>query len=239
MPDDPRNPEFERRIEAWAASRQGNLQPELERRLHGALAASLVPVPPLPSQGMLTLTFLVVFAVLSAAMIAIMKMVGIHLMTSAANLSMTAIFTGAGLFFSRELARKMIPGSRRSWPPAWTFALPAIAAFGGLAVLFPWRQSRAFVSEGWHCALLEALIAGPVAAVFWLLARRGVLFFSPALGGVLAGLTVALALVPVQVQCMFLQAPHLLVWHAGTALLLIGLGAAPMIRLYGPRHSLH
>jgi Negative regulator of sigma F len=225
MPDDPRNPELERRIEAWASSRQGNLQPELERRLHGALADSPAPVRPLPSQGMLTLTFLVVFAVLTAATIAIMKMVGIHLMTSAANLSMTAIFTGAGLLFSRELARKMIPGSRRSWPQALTFALPAIAAFGGLAVLFPWRQSDAFVSEGWHCALLEVVIAASVAALFWLLARRGILFSSPGLGGVLVGLAVSLALVPVQVQCMFLQAPHLLVWHAGTALLLIGLGA--------------
>jgi hypothetical protein len=225
MPDDSRNPELERRIEAWASSRQGNLQPELERQLHGALADSLAPVRALPSQGILTLTFFVVFAFLSGATIAIMKMVGMHLMTSAANLSMAAIFTGAGVLFSRELAREMIPGSRRSWPTALTFALPVTAAVGGIAVLFPWRESSAFVSEGWHCALLEAIIVGPVAAAFWLLARRGVLFFSPALGGVLAGLTVSLALVPVQVQCMFLRAPHLLVWHAGTALVLIGLAA--------------
>jgi hypothetical protein len=112
-----------------------------------------------------------------------MKIVGLHLMTSAANLSMTAIFTGAGLLFSRELARKMTPGSRRSWPPALTFALPAIAAFGGLAVLFPWRQSDAFVSEGWHCALLEAITAGPVAALFWLLARRGRTLLFPSAWG--------------------------------------------------------
>jgi hypothetical protein len=234
MPDKPRNPELERRIEAWAASRQGNLQPELERRLHGAIADSIAPVRPLPSQGILTLAFFVVFAFLSGATIAIMKMVGIHLMTSAANLSMTAIFTGTGLLLSRELARKMIPGSRRSWPPALMFALPGIAAFGGLAVLFPWRESGAFVSEGWHCALLEGIIAGPVALAFWLLARRGVLFFSPALGGVLAGLTVSLALVPVQVQCMFLRAPHLLVWHAGTALLLIGVAAVIGRLQHGP-----
>jgi hypothetical protein len=225
MSDDPRNPELDQRINAWAASHQGTVQPEFERRLHSTVAKSFAPVRPLPSQSTLTQTFLVVFAVLSAATVAIMKMVGIHLMTSAANLSMTAIFTGAGLLFSRELVRKMIPGSRRSWPPALMFALPGIAAFGGLAVLFPWRESGAFVSEGWHCALLEGIIAGPVALAFWLLARRGVLFFSPALGGVLAGLTVSLALVPVQVQCMFLRAPHLLVWHAGTALLLIGLAA--------------
>ena len=226
MPDNSRNPELERRIEAWAASRQGNLQPELERRLHDALAASLAPVRPLPSQAMLTLTYLDLSSLFLAQLRSpSSKMAGIHLMTSAANLSMTAIFTGTGLLFSRELARTMIPGSRRSWPTALTFALPAIAAFGGLTVLFPWRQSDAFVSEGCHCALLEATIAGPVAAVFWQFARRGVLFFSPALGAVLAGLTVALALVPVQVQCMFLQTPHLLVWHAGTALLLIGLGS--------------
>src|SRR5580698_10388887 len=113
MPDDPRNPELERRIEDWAASRQGNLQPELERRLLGALARSLAPVRPLPSPGILSLAFFVVFILLSASTIVVLRMVGIHLMTSAANLSMTAIFTGAGLLFSRELARKMIPGSRR------------------------------------------------------------------------------------------------------------------------------
>ena len=225
MRDDPRNPEIERRIEAWADSRQDNLQPELERRLYGALADPLVRVRPLPSQGILTLAFFVIFAFLSAATIMIMRMVGIHLMTGIASVWMTAIFAAAGLLFSHDLARKMIPGSRRSWPPALTFALPGIAAFGGLALLFPWRQTGVIVSEGWHCALLEAVIAGPVAALFWLLARRGVLFFSPGLGGVLAGLAVYLALVPVQVQCMFLQAPHLLLWHAGTALLLIGLGA--------------
>jgi hypothetical protein len=225
MPDDPRNPELERRIEDWAASRQGNLQPELERRLLGALARSLAPVRPLPSPGILSLAFFVVFILLSASTIVVLRMVGIHLMTSAANLSMTAIFTGAGLLFSRELARKMIPGSRRAWSPALTFVLPGIAALGGLALLFPWRQSGQFVSEGWPCALLEAVIAGPGAAVFWLLSRRGVVFFSPGLGSVLAGLAVALALVPAQVQCMFLQAPHLLVWHGGTALLLIPGGA--------------
>jgi hypothetical protein len=225
MPDDPRTPELERRIKAWAASRQGNLQPELERGLLAALAGHLAPVRPLPSQGILALAFFVVFILLSAASIVILKINGMRLTTSATTISMAAIFSGAGLLFSRDLVWKLIPGSRRSWSPALTFALPAVVALGGLALLFPWRQSGPFVSEGWPCALLEGAIAGPVAAVFWLLSRRGVVFLSPGLGSVLAGLAVAAALAPAQVQCMFLQAPHLLVWHAGTALLLIGLGA--------------
>src|SRR5580658_2107206 len=130
MPDDPRNPELERRIEDWAASRQGNLQPELERRLLGALAGSLAPVRPLPSPGILTLAFFVVFILLSASTIVVLRMVGIHLMTNAATIWMAAIFSGAGLLFSCDLVGKLIPGSRRAWSPALTFVLPGIAALG-------------------------------------------------------------------------------------------------------------
>ena len=72
---------------------------------------------------------------------------------------------------------------------------------------------------------MELMIAVPATVIFWLLARRGALFASAGLGAVLTGLAVFLALTPLQFQCMFQQAPHLLVWHAGTAVVLIGLGA--------------
>jgi hypothetical protein len=96
---------------------------------------------------------------------------------------------------------------------------------GGLALLFPWRASRAFVAEGWPCAATEVMIAMPAAVVIWLLARRGALFVDAALGAALSGLAVVFALTVLQFQCMFQQAPHLLVWHGVTAAILIGLGA--------------
>jgi len=61
--------------------------------------------------------------------------------------------------------------------------------------------------------------------MFWLMARRGALFASAGLGAALTGLAVLLALIVDQAQCMFPQAPHLLVWHGGMAAALIAGGA--------------
>jgi hypothetical protein len=72
---------------------------------------------------------------------------------------------------------------------------------------------------------MELAIAIAATAGFWLLARRGALFASARLGATLTGLAAFLALIPLQTQCMFQQAPHLLVWHGGSALLMVGFGA--------------
>jgi hypothetical protein len=72
---------------------------------------------------------------------------------------------------------------------------------------------------------MELALLVPAAAIFWLLARRGALFATAGLGATLTSVSAFLVLMPIQVQCMFPQAPHLLVWHGGTALLIIGLGA--------------
>jgi hypothetical protein len=79
--------------------------------------------------------------------------------------------------------------------------------------------------EGWPCAAMELTIVIPATALLWILARKGALFASAGLGATLTGLAVFLVLIPLQFQCMFQQAPHLLLWHGGTALLMIGLGA--------------
>jgi hypothetical protein len=119
----------------------------------------------------------------------------------------------------------MIPGSGPGIPLWGLLTLGGVAVFGGLAMLFPWQTSGSFVSEGLLCAVMELTIAVPTTAVFWLVARRGALFASAGLGATLTGLAAFLVLIPLQFQCMFQQAPHLLVWHGGTALLMIGLGA--------------
>lgn len=221
MPEDP----LERRLQAWAASQPGNLQPELERRLHAALAGSLAPVRALPSPRILALGFFAVFVLLGAVPIAILRMARVHLMTDSQSAWMIAIFAGAGFLFCLDLARRMIPGSRLRLPLLPVLALSGLAAIGGFALLFGWGEAGAVVSEGWRCAALEAAIAVPAAGIFWLLARRGVLFLSSGLGAALGGVAVFLALAPVQLQCMFPKAPHLLIWHVGPAAILIGCGA--------------
>jgi len=226
MQDNPRDADLERKLETWAASQSdAELRPEIQRKVQDLLTSSLTPVRPLPSQSRLVLAFLAVFAACAAGLIAVMDKAGFHLMTGSQMGWMAAILAGGGILFSLTLASRMVPGSRRGLPLSLVLALSGIGVIGGIALFFPWQASRAFVSEGWPCAFMELMIAAPATVIFWLLARRGALFASAGLGAVLTGLAVFLALTPLQFQCMFQQAPHLLVWHAGTAAVLIGMGA--------------
>jgi len=225
MQDNPRDADLERKLETWAASQSNaELRPEIQRTVRALLTSSLTPVKPLPSHSRLVQAFLAAFAVCAAGLIAVMDKAGFHLMTGAQMGWMASILAGGGILFSLALAWRMVPGSRRGFPLSLVLALSGIGVFSGIAMLFPWPTSHAFVSEGWPCAALEVMIAIPATVIFWLLARRGALFASAGLGAALTGLAVFLALTPLQFQCMFQQAPHLLVWHAGTAVVLIGFG---------------
>jgi hypothetical protein len=189
------------------------------------LTSSFAPVVPLPTPSKLVLAFLAIFGACAAGLIAIMDKAGLHLMTGAQMAGMTAILMGGGVLFSLTLAGRMVPGVRQIFPLWFVLTLSSFALIGGFALLFPWHASPAFVSEGWPCSVMELAIAVPAAVAFWLLARRGVLFRGAAVGAALFGLAAVLALTVLQFQCMFQQAPHLLVWHGGAAAILIGSGA--------------
>ena len=226
MPDNPQDHGLERRLQKWA-SEPPDTEPsrEARRKVQAMLASSLTRVKPIPSQRRLVFTFLVVFTVCAVGLIAILNKAGFHLMTGVQMGLMAAILAGGGILFSFTLAWRMVPGSRWRLRFSLLLAVSGLVPIAGIALFFPWHTSGAFVSEGWPCAALELAIAIPSATVYWLIARRGALFASPELGASLTALAVFLALIPVQFQCMFQRAPHLLIWHGGTALLLIGLGA--------------
>jgi hypothetical protein len=140
------------------------------------------------------------------------------------------------LVFGIAITFVKFPGSRYGFPP-FVLAPFGFGVIGAIALLFRWRTFRAFVADGWPCAVMELMITVPATLVFWLLARRGALFASAALGAAVTGLAVFLALTPLQFQCMFQQAPHLLVWHGGTVAILVGMGAA-IGGMIGSRHSI-
>ncbi len=218
--------ELDRQLDAWAASRAAaDLPLGVGRRIQDKLAPMLTPVKPLPSQGRLALAFCAVFAAGAVALTAIMDKPGFQLMTRTQMLAITAILMSGGFLFSLRVAERMVPGSRQRFPTSFLLTFAGLGVLGGIALLFPWRTSQAFVSEGWPCAAMELMLAVPLAALFTLLARRGALFADASLGTVLGGLAVLLSLLPLQFRCMFQQAPHLLVWHGGVAAILIGSSA--------------
>jgi hypothetical protein len=220
------NVDLDRQLDTWASSRStAEPSPEIERRVRDMLTSSLTPVKPLPSRAILTLEFLGVFAACAAGLIGIMDQVGFHLMTGPQMVSIAAILIGGGILLSLTLAWRMVPGSGRGLPVPLAVALSGCGVIGGFALLFPWRGSSVFFAEGWPCAAMEMMIAVPGAVIFGLLARRGALFTDAALGAALSGFAVIFALTVLQFQCMFQQAPHLLVWHGLTAAALVGSGA--------------
>lgn len=224
--DQPLDPVLERRIESWLQSKANSeLSSRTQQRILAVLSSSLAPVKPLPSQGKLILAFLGIFLVCVAAIVPMTGWMGIHLMTREQTACMFAIFATGAILFAFTLASQMVPGSATRFPLTSVLALSSIALIGGMALLFPWRLLGKFAAEGWPCAVLEIAVAVPVAGVVWLVVRRGAPFRSPGLGAAVGGLSVFLALTVVQSQCMFQQAPHLLVWHGGIAALLIASGA--------------
>jgi hypothetical protein len=224
--DKPLDPEFERRLESWLQSKAGTeVSPGTQKRIVGMLSSSLAPVKPLPSHGRLILTFLGIFAACVVAIVPMTGWMGIHLMTGGQIAWMIAILAGGATLFSFTLASRMVPGGTTWFPLASVLGLSGVALIGGMALLFPWHVIGRFASEGWPCAVIELVVAVPAAGLFWLVVRRGAPFREPGLGAAVSGLSVFLALTVVQTQCMFPQAPHLLVWHGGVAAVLIGFGA--------------
>ncbi|MDP9112986.1 MAG: DUF1109 domain-containing protein [Acidobacteriota bacterium] len=226
MQDENRDLDLDRQLDAWAAGQaRAGSSPELARKVLDALEPSLIPIKPISSRRRLFLMLLAVFVAGTAGLVAFMSRIGVHLMTPVQIYGISAILGGVGILFALKLAEQMIPGSRPGIPVWGLLTLGGLAGFAGLATLFPWQASGNFVSEGWPCAVMELAIVIPAVAVFWVLARKGALFPSAGLGATLTGLAVFLAVIPLQLHCMFQRAPHLLVWHGGTALLIVGLGA--------------
>ena len=218
--------DVERQLDAWAA-RQSHvgMSPELERNVREALKSSLTAVKPVPSRGWFFLAFITIFVVGSAGLLAFFTRLGLQLMTPVQISVISVIFFGGGTLFACKLTEQMIPGSRPGIPLWGLLTVGGVFVLGGLATLFPWQTPGISVSQGWPCALMEVTIVIPAIAVSWLLARRGALFASAGLGATLTGLAAFLALIPVQFHCMFQLSPHLLIWHGGAALLMVGLGA--------------
>ena len=226
MQDDARDLDVERQLDAWAAAQSGTqISPEFAAKIRQNLRPSLTPVKPVPSRRTLFLLLLAIFVAVSAALVAVMNKTGLHMMTPLQLAGIAAILWGGGILFAIHLSGQMVPGSRSVFPLWSLLSLGGIAMFAGITALFPWQTGGSFVSEGWPCAAMELTLLVPAAAIFWLFARRGALFASAGLGATLTAVAAFLVLMPLQVQCPFQQAPHLLVWHLGTGLLMIGLGA--------------
>lgn len=221
--------DLDRRLQELA-NRNPELRASARESILNALKPSLVPVGHISSQRLLAAEILGLFASCGVVITFLTGWTGLQLLTRTQIIAMAMILIAGAIALAVELAAEMIPAAR-TVPLPTVLLLLTFALVTCVCLLFSWQPSKAFVAEGLPCMLLEICIAVPAVVLFWLLARRGAPFLSSRFGVILSGLSVLLALAAVQTRCMFPTAEHLLIWHAGVAALIVGVGAiAPRLR---------
>src|SRR5579872_6662531 len=97
MSSDPRDPELQAKLEAWAVDSNAQVRPELTQRVRDNLKQSLSPVAPLPSKRTLFLVFVGLFLGGVLSLIALMGKAGLYLMAPAQVAGISAVLLGLGI----------------------------------------------------------------------------------------------------------------------------------------------
>jgi hypothetical protein len=221
LPDTKIDEKIDRLLELVPAP---ELSPDFHHKLSSALEASLQAVKPLPPARVLTVQIASIFVVCAAALISTMGVAGFRTLQAWQALGSVAILAVGVSLLSLVLAWQIRPGSLQKIPAALSWACFGIGFLTGAALLFPWRESEAFASEGWPCLLTGSAVAIPGGVLFWLLTRRGVPLSAVTFGGTLGAIAGLLGLTVLQFRCIHQDAAHILVWHGGVLVVSIVAG---------------
>lgn len=216
-----------RELYAWISSESAaavEMSRELQTRICRRLTASLKPVSSIPSTQVSVFQFLLVFAMFSGALIAVLGIRGLNSMNGLQILGITVIFGTGAMLLSASLAWQMAPGRYQPIPAKLLASGIGIVFFAGVALLFPWRRPEAFVEQGWQCSAVGAFAAVPAAILFWLLVRRGMPLSVGTFGSTLGAMAGLLAITVLQLKCPNQEVLHILVWHGGVLIALAGTG---------------
>ena len=208
----------------WMIEAQDTASPEplVNKQVRQQIVDSMKPVTRQSSPVVLALRFFLVFSIMAMAAI---------MMTGAPSLSartilMSIVLACGAAAFSLSLAWQMSPGSLRRYS-LWAAVALLCAAFAtGEASLFPWFSTGDFWTQGAECLRSGITMAIPAGVVFGLLARRGFLPLTGALGATLGGIGGALGASVLQFACRRQEAGHLTIWHGAVLVVSIVVGIA-------------
>jgi predicted anti-sigma-YlaC factor YlaD len=192
---------------------------EVEHQIVQTIQGSLKPVSRLRSTAAITAQFMIVFLLISAAVISRMKVVGFEVMNLPQLIGISTILSFGVVLLALSLAWQMRPGSLRRITEWASVGILAAGLLVGIVLLFPWKTSDAFVVRGLRCLRAGLVLAAPVALVFWFLVRRGAAPGLRSLGGTLGAIAGLLAVTVLQYTCDLQDIGHLLVWHCGVLVL--------------------
>jgi hypothetical protein len=199
--------------------------PGIQAQIIQGLTASLEPAKPLPSVPVLVAGFVSAYLALALALVAMTDQMGLKVMNVTQIGCVTVALLVGAVLIGMLLVWQMIPGSLRLISTSWAVVCASISVVSVMALLFPWRISPAFLSEGWPCTVMGLEIAAGAAVLFALAVRRGAVTSLAVSGATVGGFSGLAAVSVLQFQCPHQQAPHLLLWHLGGLVLATALGA--------------
>ena len=212
-----------------AASDAREVDPALLERVSRSIGASLQPVRPLPSSGLLAAALAATCAGVAVAGGLLLGPHGILAM-SAADIGGIFPLLGVLIWFTAVTSvGEMIPGRLRRLAPTWLLAAACAGLIAVFALLFREYRVERFVHQGIVCLTAGLAVAIPMACLGCLVLRRGFAVDSVAAGlaqGTLAGLA---GVAMLELHCPNFEAPHVMVWH--TAVLAVsGAAGALLVR---------
>ena len=192
--------------------------PDAQRleRIAQMLTASLQPVRPLPSNGVLAGGFLLLFGATARLAPVPVGLYGYHALNAEQRIVIFSLIAACAIAMSWSVVAHLIPGSKPA-PPAIVPAL-IFALAGADLLLFPNFDTTRFIPHGIPCLRFGLLCATATAALAYPILRRG-LFTAPIAAGATTGCFAGLAgFAALALHCPILIAPHILVWHFGAVL---------------------
>jgi hypothetical protein len=209
--------------------------PEMLRQLERDLAADLQPVRPLAPRPYFLAAFATVFVLIVAIGVYRLGAFAISVVSPVQAIATLCALAASASVLTYSLVQQMVPGGRHRIAPNFVPPAVIILLVIVMASIFQFQHEQNFWRNGWACLRAGTPFGLLAALPFWLLLRRGAIL-SPRVAGAAAGLLAGLVgTSALEIHCPILDAPHILIWHLGVALLgaVIGFAAGVASEMVG------
>lgn len=184
-------------------------------RITTSVHSSLAPVQPLPATRTLTLRLLLLCAAVALGGAARLGFFGFQALGLAEGVTILSVLVALACLAARECVSWWIPASRHYLGPGPLVALACVALLCTFGLFLRDYHAERFFSAGIVCLSVGVLHAIPAACLASWLLRRGFLV-DVVSGGAIAGALGGIGGVAMlELHCPNLEAPHVLLWHAG------------------------
>jgi hypothetical protein len=193
------------------------VDPALLERIAAASQHDLKPVRPLPGNGALISTLLVIWLAVAVAGATQLGFVGLVRLRAGAIAAIFPALGGFALLASAAAVNAMVPGSRRLLHPALLLVAGCLVMAGIFTLTFHDHSLGRFVPQGVTCLKAGLIWSAPAGVLGWYALRRG-FAVEPGAAGLAAGTFAGLiGLTVLELHCPNFRLPHIAVWHLAVA----------------------